>query len=200
MEQSLETPEMMAGEIGASVIVVKEIEVPAVVAGIAATQTDRWNGRRRKRAHGDLQGTPGSDEGSESSSTVQSLASTSEVETEPSTTDFDPNDEEDLSMTIMLDNATHQPCQTVTPRAAFIPVFTMDSDPDPADNADAEPDEDFVATVFAQSYLSINLEIATMFKPRPMRARMHPHLHPRTPGSPTTAKTERLRKIKHITR
>ena len=33
LEQSLETLEMMAGEIGASVIVVKEIEVPATAAG-----------------------------------------------------------------------------------------------------------------------------------------------------------------------
>jgi hypothetical protein len=40
LEQSLETLDKMAGEIGASVIVVKEIEVPAVMAGFG---TDRWN-------------------------------------------------------------------------------------------------------------------------------------------------------------
>ncbi|KAG5650184.1 hypothetical protein H0H81_000399, partial [Sphagnurus paluster] len=50
LEQSLETLEMMAGEIGASVIVVNEIEVPAALAGIATGQTDKWNGRRRTRA------------------------------------------------------------------------------------------------------------------------------------------------------
>jgi len=200
LEQSLETLEMMAGEIGASVIVVKEIEVPAVMAGIAATQTDTWNGRRQKRAHVDLRGKPGSDEGSGSSSTVQSWTSTSEAESEPSSTDPDPGDQDDLSMTILLDNTTRHPYQTVTPRCtASIPVFTLDPDPDPADNADAEPDEDFVTTVFSQSYVSINLEIATVFKPRPMRARMHPHLHARMLGSPTTAKTKRLKKIKHIT-
>ncbi|KAG6815649.1 hypothetical protein H0H87_012661 [Tephrocybe sp. NHM501043] len=49
LEQSLETLEMMAGEIGASVIVVKEIEVPAAMAGLAASQTDKWNGQRKRR-------------------------------------------------------------------------------------------------------------------------------------------------------
>lgn len=40
LEESLETLEMMAGEIGASVIVVKEIEVPAAMAGLAIKEED----------------------------------------------------------------------------------------------------------------------------------------------------------------
>jgi hypothetical protein len=49
LDLSLETLDRMAGEIGASVIVVKEIEVPAAVAGIVGSETDRWNSRRRHR-------------------------------------------------------------------------------------------------------------------------------------------------------
>ncbi|KAG6808755.1 hypothetical protein H0H92_003001, partial [Tricholoma furcatifolium] len=50
LEESLETLDMMAGEIGTSVIVVKEIEVPAAMAGLAASQTSMWNGERKRRA------------------------------------------------------------------------------------------------------------------------------------------------------
>ena len=49
LDQSLETLEMMAGEIGASVIVVRKVEVPVAVAGSAASETDYWNGKRRLR-------------------------------------------------------------------------------------------------------------------------------------------------------
>lgn len=49
LEESLETLEAMAGEIGASVIVVKEIEVPPALAGLAQSQLECWESRRRKR-------------------------------------------------------------------------------------------------------------------------------------------------------
>jgi hypothetical protein len=49
LEQSLETLDMMAGEIGASVIVVKEIEVPAIVAGTAGYDADRRNDKWRRQ-------------------------------------------------------------------------------------------------------------------------------------------------------
>ena len=49
LDQSLETLEMMAGEIGASVIVVRKVEVPVAMAGSAASETDYWNGKRRLR-------------------------------------------------------------------------------------------------------------------------------------------------------
>ena len=46
LEQSLETLEMLAGEIGASVIVVKEIEVPAALASLAK-RSGEWAGDRK---------------------------------------------------------------------------------------------------------------------------------------------------------
>src|SRR5271163_1907377 len=48
LEQSLETLEMMAGEIGASVIVVKEIEVPAALASLAK-RSGEWAGAASRR-------------------------------------------------------------------------------------------------------------------------------------------------------
>lgn len=47
LEQSLETLECMAGDIGASVVVVKEIEVPKEISGLAAEEANGWNRKRR---------------------------------------------------------------------------------------------------------------------------------------------------------
>ncbi|KAK0475315.1 hypothetical protein EDD18DRAFT_1313295 [Armillaria luteobubalina] len=49
LEQTLETLEMMAGEIGASVIVVKEIEVPAALATLAILEDSSGGVARRGR-------------------------------------------------------------------------------------------------------------------------------------------------------
>ena len=58
LEESLETLEMMAGEIGASVIVVKEIEVPPTIAALADKDsgytdpdTGEWTRKMRRRPH-----------------------------------------------------------------------------------------------------------------------------------------------------
>ncbi|KAH0579230.1 GTP-binding protein 2 [Termitomyces sp. J132] len=150
LEQSLETLEMMAGEIGASVIVVKEIEVPAAMAGLAAAQTSRWNGERKRRLP-----RPCSETGS-----------TTETES-TLTTDFDDEDYDAMASTVVLDDDS-------------APLFAMDPEPD----------------VYEQSSVSIDLEIASVFKPRPMRARMQMHTSAHYVG-PT--KTKRLKKIKHIT-
>ena len=177
LEQSLETLEMMAGEIGASVIVVKEIEVPPVMVGIAAAQTDRWNGKRRRKDNAS----------SESSTAVNSTSTATETETELSTdVDFD-DDLEDLSMTLVLPRRrnSHTPSS-----GSSGSLFSMDQDldPDPADNADSEPDE-----LAPTPYYSIDLEISSVFKPRPMRARMHTHGHVLGP-----AKMKRIKKLKHL--
>jgi hypothetical protein len=114
LEMSLETLEMMAGEIGASVIVVKEIEVPAVMAGLAGEETDRWNGKRRRwKQIGDEEST-----------------------TEGDTTPTEDDDDE----------------------SGYPGIFTMDPETD-------------------RDSLSVDLEIASVFKPRPMRRRMHTASH-----------------------
>ncbi|KAG5642941.1 hypothetical protein DXG03_001859 [Asterophora parasitica] len=171
LEQSLETLEMMAGEIGASVIVVKEIEVPAAMAGLAASQTDKWNGQRKQR-----EPRPGS-----GSSTA--LLS-SESETETTTTDYDEDDLEDMSTTIVLEKSTGTAAIHSSSAASH-------ADPDPADNADAEDGDDPRPT-----YIATDLEIFSVFKPRPMRSRVQMHAHDHV-VAPT--KTKRLKRIKHIT-
>ncbi|KAI0762903.1 hypothetical protein C8Q74DRAFT_1450994 [Fomes fomentarius] len=90
LEASLETLEMMAGEIGASVIVVKEIEVPPAVAALADKDsgytnpdTGEWTRKMRRRPQltgGDC-------------STSATSSTTTEVETE---TDFSPAEYTDI--------------------------------------------------------------------------------------------------------
>ncbi|KAF5381570.1 hypothetical protein D9615_005547 [Tricholomella constricta] len=183
LEQSLETLEMMAGEIGASVIVVKEIEVPAAMAGLAASQTDKWNGQRKER-----EPRPGS------GSSTALLSSTSTTETE-TTTDYDDEDLEDMSTTIVLEKKSTgtapSPASTHSSSAVSLASISSDLDPDPADNADNELDDD---PLQQPSYIAIDLEISSVFKPRPMRARMQMHAHTAAP-----VKTKRLKRIKHIT-
>ncbi|KAJ7596547.1 hypothetical protein C8J56DRAFT_917726 [Mycena floridula] len=120
LEQSLETLEMMAGEIGASVIVVKEIEVPAALAELALAQDDPR--RVRKKDEFPL--------GFDGSST----------ENETTT------DEDDDS-------------------GSSSPVFTMDPE---SDVADSEPENSY--------QVAMELEIFSVFKPRPFRAKASTHI------------------------
>lgn len=182
LEQSLETLEMMAGEIGASVIVVKEIEVPAAMAGIAAAQTDKWNGKRRRKAMLD-------DGSSESSTAVNGTSATTETATEYST-DADFEDDLDVPMTRALGGNNPRRYSGTLSFGSTSSLFSMDPnlDPDPADDADTEADVDP-----APSYCNIHLEIISVFKPRPMQARMHTHSHVLGP-----AKTKRIKKLKHL--
>jgi hypothetical protein len=98
LEMTLETLEMMAGEIGASVIVVKEIEVPAVIAGIGMAEEGvglatrghdsvvvGWasDGSKRKRRADRSNALTTSEDDSNASSTT---------ETEPKVTDTDTDD------------------------------------------------------------------------------------------------------------
>jgi hypothetical protein len=119
MEETLGTLEEMAGEIGASVIVVKEIEVPAEVSGIV----EDWGGdgdrqRRRRQLM---------NEDSETTTTT---------ETELETTDGD----DDFTTT-----------------SSHVEVFCMDNEGDSSSDGAA---------------LTLDLEIATVYKPRPFRRRV----------------------------
>ncbi|KAG1800569.1 uncharacterized protein BJ212DRAFT_1439565 [Suillus subaureus] len=120
MEETLGTLEEMAGEIGASVIVVKEIEVPAEVSGVI----EDWGGdggkRRRRRQL--------MNEDSETTTTT---------ETELETADAD----DDLATT-----------------SSHVEVFCMDDE-----KGDSSSDG---------AALTLDLEIATVYKPRPFRRRV----------------------------
>ncbi|TFL04540.1 hypothetical protein BDV98DRAFT_654116 [Pterulicium gracile] len=130
LEQSLETLEMMAGEIGASVIVVKEIEVPAAISGLAAEDNDKWNRKRtRKKACISGEADPYEDDGGTTTET-STTESESDVLTDESPTIFPLEDS--------LDDA--------------VPPMTLDRPRGPS--------------------FSIDLEISSVFKPRPFRTRL----------------------------
>lgn len=120
MEETLGTLEEMAGEIGASVIVVKEIEVPAEVSGVVESWGGDESRRRRRRQI--------INEDSETTTTT---------ETELETTDAD------------YDFATTR---------SHVEVFCMD-------NEEVDSFSDRAA-------LTLDLEIATVYKPRPFRRRV----------------------------
>ncbi|KIK00657.1 hypothetical protein K443DRAFT_598746 [Laccaria amethystina LaAM-08-1] len=142
LERTLETLEMMAGEIGASVFVVKEIEVPFGMVELVA----RREGKKRGK---------GEDEDTDTGQT--------ETETEsPSDTDGD-----DLSATVVLERDA---------------LFAMDLESDLD-----EPN--------SQSRFAIDLEIASVFKPRPVRTRVHNHLHVAGTGG---GKNKKVKKPKHL--
>ncbi|KAF6752909.1 hypothetical protein DFP72DRAFT_903985 [Ephemerocybe angulata] len=144
LEQTLETLEMMAGEIGASVIVVKEVEVPAVLARLS-----KRSGDRRRIA------IPAEEEDTEDG--AYSSSGWTEGSREAS-------DEDDLSGTVVLE-----------PSAGAGGVFTMDG-------------EDVVTPKFA-----IDLEIASVFKPRPVRTKVHDFTNHLLVGG----KAKRAKKLKH---
>ena len=186
LEQSLETLEMMAGEIGASVIVVKEIEVPAALAGLAK-RSGEWAGAASRRAKQQA-----------NSLTPHGGYSTTDAGTTETETDFDScsgtdylsaEDAEDLSVTIVLEKNAKLSSRCDS-SSSLIPMFPMDLDQelDPADAADDE-------RLTVQNRFSIDLEISSVFKPRPMRPRIHndPHYAHLAGG-----KNKRAKKHKHL--
>lgn len=182
LESSLDTLEMMAGEIGASVIVVKEIEVPPELAARYEEdarnggQLKTWGDARGKRSRRREKGLIMSyldDEDSAAASTV-SLSSVTNTETEEATDD---GDCDDMRITVILQRPT-APDHTVSDIADSMAVFSMDSEleSDAAEGADvSEIDEDKL--VLSPPQYAIDLEISSVYKPRPMRKRFH-HTQP----------------------
>ena len=161
LERSLETLEMMAGEIGASVIVVKEIEVPAAMAEYAAAREDYRQGGRERR--GEL--TAGSDDGT---------TTAAETENELSTTDVDADNDDTFFDTKANSSDTES-----------LSVFTMDPEPEPAEGDEIIPQ------------FTIDLEISSVFKPRPVRTRFaHGHLAAPAEGK-RSHRGQKVKKAKH---
>ncbi|KAL1760543.1 hypothetical protein FB107DRAFT_256076 [Schizophyllum commune] len=140
LEQSLETLEMMAGEIGASVIIVKEVEVPPAMALLL--ENDRVHHRRRRRRE------QNGGSGDESVSTLTATETEQETTTEPETE----TDAEDLSATVVLQRPDDSDNE--------LGMFSMDPEPDNMDSY--------------HTHTPIDLEIASVYKPRPMRTRASP--------------------------
>ena len=150
LERSLETLEMMAGEIGASVVVVKEIEVPF---GMVELVARRGGGEGKRRGKGK----------------VEDGDTDTEVQTETETETESPSDTygDDLSGTVVLERDA---------------LFVMDLESDLDDPA-------------SQPRFAIDLEIASVFKPRPVRTRVHNHLHVAGNGG---GKNKKVKKPKHL--
>ncbi|KAL4063704.1 hypothetical protein J3A83DRAFT_956481 [Scleroderma citrinum] len=148
LEESLETLEMMAGEIGASVIVVKEIEVSPALSGLAQTQLERWERRRRTRkdVHRAIHDVDSS-----------SATSATEPETEASVADItDPEDT--LGAPFDMTRVQHPDTPVV--------IFMMDANNDPPEEVDGTN-----GLLRETATLSMDLEISSVYKPRPMRKR-----------------------------
>ncbi|KAI0916707.1 hypothetical protein AcW1_010234 [Taiwanofungus camphoratus] len=186
LEESLETLEMMAGEIGASVIVVKEIEVPPAMYTLADEvskyidpDTGEWTRKMRRKV------APYSEE--------DSTTTTTEAETELSTTDltdFDdtpsvsnlhtPKDSVNaLQYPIYPKAYSHRPFHTHPSRPASqsspfiapldddLALFSMEPEPPISIKGDDEAE-----VVVDASPFSIDLEISSVYKPRPVRQRV----------------------------
>lgn len=159
LEQTLETLEMMAGEIGASVIVVKEIEVPAALATLAILEDSSGGVAKRGRKTEFRVGSEGTTTGTE-------------TETELSTTDAEEPGEGVPLGTLPGILSLHQRSlshSTPGSSSSSVDVFSMDLELDTAEQADTESD---LESPPSQHQYSIDLEISSVFKPRPFRTRV----------------------------
>lgn len=166
LEESLETLEMMADEIGASVIVVKEIEVPPELSSLGESQLERWDGRRSTRKK-DLLKMMKQD--------TSPSTSTTEFETEASSTDItDTEESTSYSSTTPLvspgDPAQFRPFPTPFPFDPALAMFAMDPGEDLVACAGNEAPGGDVLTEFVTDF-SVGLEITSVYKPRPTKER-----------------------------
>ncbi|KAF7800156.1 hypothetical protein EIP86_011402 [Pleurotus ostreatoroseus] len=187
LEQSLETLEMMAGEIGASVIVVKEIEVPPAMVALADKvsdyidpETGEWTNKMvNKRSRG----LPYWDLDADTTD-----ASSTDIE-EPSSDIHTPADLLDAS--VILKSGRVLPSNPERPTAQSSPFITaLDDDlalfsmePEPAFTIDSG-DEPLLEVIpeplsLTDTGSSLNIGIASVYKPRPIRRRPSPS----SPGS-----------------
>ncbi|KAI0368538.1 hypothetical protein BV20DRAFT_1022418 [Pilatotrama ljubarskyi] len=194
LEESLETLEMMAGEIGASVIVVKEIEVPPTITALADKEsgytdpdTGEWTRKMKRRAalaaaDGDVSTT------------------TTEVETDLATdfTDFDdvassfsserrPEIATPTSVYAKATTIVHRPARTnperptaqsspfIAPIDDDLALFSMEPEPAFRDDATVSGDiGDDELDLGPRRASFAGLEIAAVYKPRPVRHRARP--------------------------
>jgi hypothetical protein len=154
MEKSLETLEMMAGEIGASVIVVKEIEVPATLARLA---TQRVADKHHESTPSSFSSTEGGD-----SSNTSVIAFETETDRD-SSSGTDADEYFDLEKTVILSKGSRHDEMPA-------PVFTMESETEDTPHAIEEDEGVPLQPQF-------DLEISSVFKPRPMKPRGLNPLH-----------------------
>ncbi|KAH9914185.1 uncharacterized protein BXZ73DRAFT_55093 [Epithele typhae] len=205
LEESLGTLEMMAGEIGASVIVVKEIEVPPTVAALADLEsgytdpdTGEWTRKMRRR------GAPSGELSTSVTSTSTTTLTDGETDGESSAPEFaDLDDLSELSSSLQTPGdgtpalvtpaaiahrhlrsdpawPTAQCSPSITPLDDDLALFSME--PEPAFREDAvdaalagalaDDELEVVGAAWGTQRASFaGVEIAAVFKPRPVRQR-----------------------------
>ncbi|THG99132.1 hypothetical protein EW026_g3165 [Hermanssonia centrifuga] len=192
LEQSLETLETMAGEIGASVIVVKEIEVPSVmvaladkVSGYIDPETGEWTEKmisKRSRVPVVYD--------SDSATVTSDVA---ELETDASATDYTDTEEDSSAISTPMhpttgskfatalqcsrgplssnpDRPTSQSSPSILPIDDELALFSMDPEPPFHDALAVDANPNIMSDAHA---FSLDIEISSVYKPRPIRRRMH---------------------------
>lgn len=190
LEESLETLEEMAGEIGASVIVVKEIEVPSVMVALADKlsgyldpETGEWADKMSSKR-------PRATRSDYGLSDTLSTATELELETETETSTVESSDDEDslplvtparssisphpafISSTRSVNSSperqTPQSSPALFPLDDDLALFSMEPEPEYSDTENkvtiADPDIPDL-----DPELWVDLEISSVFKPRPIR-------------------------------
>ncbi|KAH8096860.1 hypothetical protein BXZ70DRAFT_1065929 [Cristinia sonorae] len=187
LEQSLETLEMMAGEIGASVIVVKEIEVPPLMVALADRlsgyldpETGEWadkmmskRGRVLLSSNDSLSSTPGA---STEPETGSSTADSSDSENEIATPYSSPARTSPSPAATSLRSGSSDPFHHAAQSAPFISPFDDDlalfsMEPEPNVDDDQLSLDPLPVVEVDSSGISVDLEIASVYKPRPIRKR-----------------------------
>lgn len=170
LESSLDTLEMMAGEIGASVIVVKEIEVPAELVfryeedACNTGQITSWGDAGAKRSNKSEQRLA-----SLSLDDCDSMSASAYTNTETEDSGATDGDYEDTQTTaVHLKTACKDSMVYLTEAMA---VFAMDSEDLGSDALELDEDRLSLPPQYA-----VDLEISSVYKPRPMRKRFH-HNH-----------------------
>ncbi|KAH9912219.1 uncharacterized protein B0H18DRAFT_1055100 [Fomitopsis serialis] len=199
LEASLETLDRMAGEIGASVIVVKEIEVPPAMYALAEEasryidpRTGEWAGRMHARRRGSP--LTGADDDTAATETTETET---ETETELDTTDMDDDDDASPSAFISelatpADSSRASPMPGLPVPDSFVHrITTHPNRPSPQSSPYIAPFDDDLAmfsmepepphldidtghgtapaTVLSPIPFVVDLEIASVYKPRPFR-------------------------------
>ena len=188
LEQSLETLEMMAGEIGASVIVVKEIEVPPAMVAFADKvsayidpETGKWtekmsNKRFRHGCRGDA-----------AFAGIEAETDTTDTDDDPSTLatpNFPPALPDGAAVVPYSHRLTSahptrpssQSSPYIAPLDDDLALFSMEPEPEFAEETDDDTKaDDALEPSFPEDGdvpdISLDIEISSVFKPRPFRKR-----------------------------
>lgn len=185
LETSLETLEMMAGEIGASVIVVKEIEVPSAMVAFADKisayidpETGKWTEKMsNKRFRNGYRGGEATPYGTEADT---------DTDGSPSplyTPDYPPARKAPLLTcdsprpAANPERPSSQSSPYIAPLDDDLALFSMEPEPEfEAEDEDEDKENDDVALSADADVpdFSLDIEISTVYKPRPFRRRA-PH-------------------------